>query len=58
MTCVGGSPTGAVMSYDTERRLASWASAPSNPGATAAYAYDGEGQRAAQSVTAALQSAS
>jgi YD repeat-containing protein len=40
------------MGYDDERRLTSWQSAPSNPGATAGDAYDGEGHRVAQSVTA------
>jgi YD repeat-containing protein len=45
-------PTGAVLTYDTERRLTSWQSAPSTPGATAGYAYDGEGHRVAQSVSA------
>lgn len=50
--CAGGSPTGAVLTYDNERRLVTWASAPSNPGATAGYAYDSEGHRVAQQMTA------
>ncbi len=49
-TCVG-SQTGAQLRYDAEERLATWQNAPSNPTTTAAYLYDGSGQRVAQSVT-------
>jgi hypothetical protein len=52
VTFAEGSPTGAVLGYDNEQRLVSWASAPSKPGATATWAFDGEGHRVAQSVTA------
>ena len=40
-----GSPTGQVLGYDALRRLISWQNASSLPTATAAYAYDGEGNR-------------
>lgn len=47
VTC-SGATTGAVMTYDAERRLATWRKLPSNPTSTAAYWYDGEGHRVAQ----------
>ena len=50
-TCAGSSPTGQQLTYDRERRLIGWQSAPNNPATTIAYAYDGEGNRVAQSVT-------
>ncbi|HKV83119.1 MAG TPA: hypothetical protein VJN88_01090 [Ktedonobacterales bacterium] len=48
-TC-SGTPTGAVMMYDNERRLATWQNTPSNPTSTASYWYDGEGARVAQTL--------
>ena len=47
VTC-SGTPTGAAMTYDAERRLATWQNTPSNPTSTAAYWSDGEGHRVAQ----------
>lgn len=46
-----GSPTGKALGYDALRRLISWQNASSLPTATAAYAYDGEGQRVWQQTT-------
>lgn len=51
-TCSGNPTTGQQLGYDNERRLTSWQNAPSSPTTTAAYAYDGEGNRVAQKVTA------
>ncbi len=45
-TC-GSSPTGALMSYDNEGRLASW-TAPSGTTATDGFLYDNEGNRVLQ----------
>src|SRR6266704_3593285 len=45
-TC-GSSPTGALMSYDNEGRLASW-TAPNGTTATDTFLYDGEGNRVLQ----------
>jgi YD repeat-containing protein len=42
VTC-SGTPTGAVMTYDNERRLATWQNTPSNPTSTALNCCDGEG---------------
>ncbi|HEX6797109.1 MAG TPA: RHS repeat-associated core domain-containing protein [Ktedonobacterales bacterium] len=50
-TGTGSSPTGAQMTYDTERRLASWQNAPSAPTSSTSNLYDGEGNRVAQTVT-------
>jgi RHS repeat-associated protein len=50
-TCAGGSPTGAVLGYDNEGRLASWQDVPGTPTTTDAFLYDGEGNRVAQQVT-------
>ena len=50
VTC-SGTPTGAAMTYDNERRLATWQNQPSNPTSTAAYWYDGEGHRVAQTLS-------
>jgi len=47
VTCAG-TPTGATMTYDAERRLASWQNTPTTPTVQAAYLYDGEGQRIEQ----------
>ncbi len=47
-TC-GSSPTGALMSYDNEGRLASW-TAPSGTTATDGFLYDNEGNRVLQRV--------
>ncbi len=49
VTCAGTS-TGAVLTYDNERRLATWQKTPSAPTSTAAYWYDGEGNRVAQTL--------
>ncbi len=43
-TC-SGTPTGATMTYDAERRLSSWQNTPTSPTVQTAYLYDGEGQR-------------
>lgn len=40
-----GSHTGQALGYDAFRRLISWQNATSLPSATAAYAYDGAGNR-------------
>src|SRR6266699_14091 len=45
-TC-GSSPTGALMSYDNEGRLASW-TAPSGTTASDSFLYDNEGNRVLQ----------
>jgi YD repeat-containing protein len=50
-TCVGGSPTGARLSYNTEGQLAAWQNTPTSPTTTAGFLYDGAGQRVAQQVT-------
>jgi RHS repeat-associated protein len=47
-TC-GSSPTGALMSYDNEGRLASW-TAPSGTTASDGFLYDNEGNRVLQRV--------
>ncbi len=44
VTC-SGTPTGATMSYDAERRLSGWQNTPSSPTVQTAYLYDGEGNR-------------
>ncbi len=49
-TC-GSSPTGALMSYDNEGRLASW-TAPSGTTASDGFLYDNEGNRVLQRVNA------
>jgi RHS repeat-associated protein len=48
-TC-GSSPTGALMSYDNEGRLASW-TAPTGTSATDSFLYDNEGNRVLQEST-------
>ncbi len=48
-TC-GSSPTGALMSYDNEGRLASW-TAPIGTNATDGFLYDNEGNRVLQRVS-------
>ncbi|HEX6819393.1 MAG TPA: hypothetical protein VF120_13535 [Ktedonobacterales bacterium] len=47
--CSGGA-NGELLTYDTEGRLTTWQNAPSNPTATEAMAYDGEGNRVALQV--------
>lgn len=48
-TCAGSSPTGAPLSYDNEGRLSGWQTTPdSSPTSSAAYLYDGAGQRVQQ----------
>lgn len=50
-TCEGSTYSGAKMSYDAQGQLIGWQNTWSNPTQTAAYAYDGAGQRVAQQVT-------
>jgi RHS repeat-associated protein len=50
-TCTGSSPTGALLTYDAERRLASWQNAPTSPTSQAWFLYDGEGHRVEQFVS-------
>jgi len=50
-TCAGSQPTGAQLSYDNEGRLIAWQNVPSSPTSTAAYLYDGEGNRVEQQTT-------
>jgi len=49
-TCAGPSPTGTILTYDHERRLATWQDAPT-PAVSAAYLYDAVGERVAQWVS-------
>jgi hypothetical protein len=56
-TCTGGSPTGATLPYDAERRLKQYQDAPSAPTVTAYYLYDSEGNRVQQQVVTATSSA-
>ncbi len=49
VTCAG-TPTGATLSYDAERRLAHWQNTPSTPTTQDDFLYDGEGQRVEQYV--------
>ena len=49
-TCTG-TATGAQLSYNNEGELAAWQSRPTSPSSTAAYLYDGQGERVAQQVT-------
>ena len=44
VTC-SGTPSGAVMTYDNQRRLDTWQNTPSNSTSMASYWYDGEGHR-------------
>ena len=50
-TCAGGSPTGAQLVYDAERRLTHWQNAQTNPTSQAWFMYDGSGQRVEQYVS-------
>ncbi len=50
-TTCAGTPTGAMLGYDNEGRLATWQDKPSSPTTTDAFLYDGAGQRVAQQVT-------
>lgn len=50
-TCAGQTQTGAQLSYDNERRLATWQNAPTNPTSSTSNLYDGEGHRVEQQVT-------
>ena len=43
-TCMGSSPTGALMEYDAERRLELWQNVPSNLTSQMWFLYDGSGQ--------------
>ncbi|HXM54004.1 MAG TPA: RHS repeat-associated core domain-containing protein [Candidatus Dormibacteraeota bacterium] len=49
-TCAG-TQTGALLGYNNEGELSAWQNAPSSPSTTAAFLYDGQGQRVAQQVT-------
>ncbi len=50
-TCTGGSPTGAQLAYDAERRLTHYQNIPgASPDVEAWYLYDGEGNRVEQAV--------
>ncbi|MGH2485684.1 MAG: RHS repeat-associated core domain-containing protein, partial [Ktedonobacterales bacterium] len=49
--CSGSNPSGAVLSYDADGRLAAWQNTPTSPTTTDAFLYDGAGQRVAQQVT-------
>ncbi len=50
-TCTGGSPTGAQLAYDAERRLAHYQNIPgAAPDVEAWYLYDGAGNRVEQAV--------
>ncbi len=49
VTCAG-TPTGATLSYDAERRLAHWQNTPSSPTTQDDYLYDGAGNRVEQYV--------
>jgi hypothetical protein len=49
-TCVGGSPTGAELSYNNEGQLASWQNTPASPTTTAGFLYDGAGPYKAYSM--------
>jgi RHS repeat-associated protein len=46
--CVSSSPTGALLTYDAERRLTAWQNAPTSPTSQAWFLYDGEGHRVEQ----------
>ena len=50
-TTCAGTPTGAHLDYDAERRLTHWQNAPTNPTTQAWYMYDGSGQRVEQYVS-------
>jgi hypothetical protein len=49
--CVSSSPTGALLTYDAERRLTAWQNAPTSPTSQAWFLYDGEGHRVEQYVS-------
>ncbi len=50
-TCTGGSPTGAQLAYDAERRLTHYQDIPgASPDVEAWYLYDGAGNRVEQAV--------
>ena len=51
VTCAGGSPTGALLTYDAERRLTAWQNAQTGPTSQAWFMYDGEGHRVEQYVS-------
>jgi RHS repeat-associated protein len=52
ITC-NGTQTGAQLAYNNEGQLANWQNQPSSPTSTAAFLYDGQGNRVAQQATAA-----
>jgi RHS repeat-associated protein len=51
-TTCSGTQTGQQLSYDAQRRLASWQNQPNSPNQTANYLYDGAGNRVAMQTTA------
>jgi RHS repeat-associated protein len=50
-TTCSGTPTGALLSFNNEGQLANWQNQPSSPTSTAAFLYDGQGNRVAQQTT-------
>lgn len=51
-TTCSGTQTGAQLTFNNEGQLANWQNEPSSPTTTAAFLYDGQGNRVAQQVTA------
>jgi RHS repeat-associated protein len=49
-TCIS-TQTGAQLSYNNEGQLSNWQNQPSSPTSTAAFLYDGQGNRVAQQTT-------
>lgn len=47
-SCGGPTPTGAALSYDNVGQLSNWQDKPSSPSSSAAFLYDGSGQRVAK----------
>jgi len=50
-TTCAGTPTGTSLAFDPEGMLANWQNTPSAPTTTAAFLYDGQGNRVEQQVT-------
>src|SRR5258708_22012201 len=50
VTC-NGTQTGAQLNYNNEGELSDWQNSPGNPTSTAAFLYDGQGNRVAQQST-------
>jgi RHS repeat-associated protein len=47
-TTCAGTQTGAQLTYNTEEELSNWQNQPTSPTSTAAFLYDGQGNRVAQ----------